>query len=155
MGREIRKVPKNWQHPKDDNGNYIPMHDQSFDEALKEWQDGLAKWIAGEDPDADKFDYPKTEPGYSEWHGASPDPESYRKETWTEAEANCFQVYETVSEGTPTSPVFESLEALENWLVEQGHSRTAAANFCEGGWATSMIFNLGTGEMKQGIDACE
>ena len=27
MGREIRKVPKNWNHPKDKNGRYIPPYD--------------------------------------------------------------------------------------------------------------------------------
>jgi len=25
MGREIRKVPSNWQHPKDTKGHYIPL----------------------------------------------------------------------------------------------------------------------------------
>lgn len=29
MGREVRRVPKGWEHPRDENGNYIPLHDQS------------------------------------------------------------------------------------------------------------------------------
>jgi len=27
MGREIRHVPENWEHPKDENGNYIPIEE--------------------------------------------------------------------------------------------------------------------------------
>lgn len=26
MGRELRRVPANWKHPKDGNGRYIPMY---------------------------------------------------------------------------------------------------------------------------------
>jgi hypothetical protein len=41
MGREIRRVPANWEHPKDErDGGYIPMYDDDFDAAL-------AKCLAG------------------------------------------------------------------------------------------------------------
>ena len=42
MGREIRMVPPNWEHPKDDNGNDLPMFDEEYSVARKEWLDGLA-----------------------------------------------------------------------------------------------------------------
>lgn len=150
MGREIRKVPKNWNHPKNEEGRFIPLDDQSFDEAFAEWQEGLKKWIAGEDPHADKYGYPKTAAGWTRWRGQSPDPETYREATWTEEEACCFQMYENVSEGTPVSPVFESLKGLEDWLVSQGYSRSAAQQFCESGYAPSMTF--GPGGFKMGVD---
>ena len=41
MGREIRRVPKGWEHPRDEGGKYIPMFDQSYDDAAKEWLEGL------------------------------------------------------------------------------------------------------------------
>ena len=25
MGREVRRVPKNWQHPKDEDGEFVPL----------------------------------------------------------------------------------------------------------------------------------
>ena len=33
MGREIRKVPPNWEHPKKADGTYHPMYDEYFDDA--------------------------------------------------------------------------------------------------------------------------
>jgi hypothetical protein len=57
VGREVRKVPANWQHPKytADNapfptavGRYIPMLDKSHAVALHEWRtEHLPKWMAG------------------------------------------------------------------------------------------------------------
>jgi len=47
-------------------------------------------------------------------------------------------MYETISEGTPISPVFDSLKVLENWLVkDQGYSRKAAQEFCVESWSPS------------------
>lgn len=154
MGREIRKVPANWEHPKDDSGRFIPMMDESFDEAFNEWMEGLQKWIKGENPDAETYNYPKTPYGYTNWNGRSPDPETYRKESWTEDEACCFQIYENVSEGTPVSPVFTSKKEMEDWLVGQGYSRNAAHNFCESEYAPSMTFQSGVG-FKTDINTCE
>ena len=31
MGREVRRVPADWEHPKDSEGNYIPVLDQPYD----------------------------------------------------------------------------------------------------------------------------
>lgn len=33
MGREIRRVPKNWKHPRLEDGRYQPMFDQNYEEA--------------------------------------------------------------------------------------------------------------------------
>ena len=47
MGREIRKVPPNWEHPKRADGTYYPMLDAVYKEAViarekeyQQWQEG-------------------------------------------------------------------------------------------------------------------
>lgn len=152
MGREIRKVPKGWEHPKDEQGEYKSMHDEYFEDAFNEWEQNRLDWIAGKNEDQKRNNYGTTNAEYIEWAGTSPDPEYYRSVKWTEEEACCFQMYQTVSEGTPVSPVFETLQGLEDWLVEQGHSRKAAKGFCESGSAPSFIMNSATGEIKSNVD---
>lgn len=56
---------------------------------------------------------------FVEWHGEAPDPEYYRPR-WTADEATHYQLYETVSEGTPLSPPFASKAELVEYLVERG-----------------------------------
>jgi len=48
-------------------------------------------------------------------------------------------MWETVSEGSPISPVFATDGELAQWLVDQGHSEDAAARFIEAEWAPSGI----------------
>jgi hypothetical protein len=132
MGVEIRKVPKSWQHPKDEKGYYKPLFNGSFEDAFKKWDERRKLWIEGKDPDADEFNYPKTSEGFIEYDGDAPDPEFYRVEKWTEDEARCYQLYENISEGTPVSPVFETLKELEDWLVKnEGISKQEAENLCK------------------------
>lgn len=50
-----------------------------------------------------------------------------------------YQVWETVSEGSPISPVFDRPAALIGWLVAQGYSQVAAERFAEQGWAMSAM----------------
>lgn len=64
-----------------------------------------------------------------------------------------WQVWETVSEGSPITPVFPTKEALIDALVRDGHSRKAAENFAEAKWAISMTMSGGV--IKSGIDSCE
>jgi len=62
-----------------------------------------------------------------------------------------YQVWETVSEGSPVSPVFENKDDLVFWLVGQGYSEEAARKFSDSGWVPSMIMK--EGEMYQNIEA--
>lgn len=58
MGREVRMVPPDWQHPRYESwdapfpqalGRYIPMYDRSHAEAVKQWEShDLPEWIKGE-----------------------------------------------------------------------------------------------------------
>lgn len=153
MSREIRNVAKNWQHPKDErSGQYIPQYNEYYGDAIEEWIENHKLWQEGKHPDQ-KEGFFADYKFYGEFN-TPPDIECYRTVKWTEEEACCFQVYETVSGGTPQSPIFETLEALENWLVETaGHSRSAAQRFCKVRSAPSMImFN---GAMASNIDSLD
>lgn len=65
-----------------------------------------------------------------------------------------WQLWETVSEGSPVSPVFPTAEALAQWLTTTEGGRAAgpsqrpmtieqARGFVKAGWAPSMIGNAG------------
>lgn len=148
MGREIRKVPPNWQHPhtKDDYGRMRaqPMYDRTFAEAALAWKEELAKWERGERPDYCTDDSRNLE--YWEWNGDPPTREYYR--TYDSADATWFQLWETVSEGTPVSPPFATLDELaehlakhgDEWDQSRGHGGWGierAKAFCADGWAPS------------------
>ncbi len=57
-------------------------------------------------------------------------------------EGDGWQVWETVSEGSPISPVFSDSYLLIDWLKEQGYSRDAARAFVERQWAPSMVMAI-------------
>lgn len=138
MGREIRRVPAGWEHPKDERGRYKPLLDEDYDTAARKW---LKEVLAWEDGSSEYFQQdPTLKQRYTyfwEYEGGPPNREVYRP-AFT-APAVCYQIYETVSEGTPISPVFDNLEELIMWLVAQGYSPTAARRFAQSGWAPSMV----------------
>lgn len=147
MGREIRMVPPNWEHPKTTRygkaDSYQPMHDETFAEAAAAWIEGFTKWQAGERPD---YFTPSKYPAdyqFWEWESTPPDREYYRP--YTDAEATWVQLYETVSEGTPLSPPFATSQELVEYLVKNGDfwgdqwSRAGAEAFMRSGWAPSML----------------
>ena len=128
MGREIRRVPPDWEHPrytKDDAersaliGKYRSLHDEDFETASEEWLQNCLLWKEGKHPDQigkDRASYKY----YWQLAGNPPDPLHYRERKWTPEEATHFQVYETVSEGTPLTPVFATKQALIDYLVSFG-----------------------------------
>lgn len=173
MGRELRNVPPNWEHPKKKRldsfrrryeDRYMPMRDRTVQRAWDEWQAEYAEWLAGEHDKiiAEYGDekYPKAEPyrAFCAWHGAPPDPTYYRPD-WPVETMTWYQVYETVSEGTPVTPPFATREELVDYLATHGDfwdqkrraegdnlmpcapwSRAAAHAFVFGdGWAPSMV----------------
>ena len=149
MGREIREVPKSWKHPKDAMGHYVPLHDETYEEALAEWQEEKQKWDDKESDHADEEDY--TGNTFEEWYGEPPISYYYRPKF---KNADHYQMYENVSEGTPVSPIFDTLKQLEDWLVSEGHTREAAKQFCKNRSAPSFVFTPQTG-LTSGIDFLE
>lgn len=96
MGREVRKVVADWDHPVDENGRLIPMR-KTFPYSAAEVAEGLRDgWLEGGPP-----------------HYNVPVMPQWPKELCT-----YFQMYETTSEGTPISPAFESTEELARWLTD-------------------------------------
>lgn len=120
MGRELRMVPPNWEHPRKlrqlGEMGYIPMYDRRFEDAASEWKTEFAKWERGEFPSYASEEDRALE--FWEWHGSPPDRESYRP--WKDEEAVWYQVWETISEGTPVTPPFETKEELIEYLVANG-----------------------------------
>jgi hypothetical protein len=118
MGRELRRVPANWQHPKKSNGEYQPMFDTYYGDVLKKWIDDNSQWNEGTHKDllegrASKEEYPF----YAMWAGNPPDIEYYHTRRYSESELTHIQLYESTSEGTPLSPVFpaDQLDKLCEW----------------------------------------
>lgn len=146
MGREIRRVPRDWEHPKDKDGHYIPMFDKEYDEAARKWMDELVAWEEKGRSRAEGMYY---------WEWGPPRRDTYRKRSWTEEEASCYQVYETVTEGTPVSPVFESRGEMKEWLIAQGYQDGAAQRFVDLGWAPSLVFNADTGSVRMDIHSLD
>src|SRR5271157_3716104 len=89
MGREVRRVPANWEHPKDENGNLKPLYD-GYAEAAREFlaianSKGLQEAL--------------------EEYGNAPNKDWYMPD-WSESEKTHLMMYKTTTEGTPISPAF-------------------------------------------------
>jgi len=149
MGREIRKVPKDWEHPKDEDGHFIALYDGTFSSDAAKWDIGKSKWDIGYKDDWEGGWIPRSgEIGmlFEEWEGSRPESNDYMPE-WDESEKTYIMMYETCSEGTPISPAFECPEDLAKWLADTGASsfgnRTASydqwLSMIKAGWAPSAI----------------
>lgn len=117
MGREVRRVPPHWAHPRDSQGKYLPMLDRNYDDVAQSWLKECIDWSQGTH-DAQKRDHGKNCKYFWEWNGNPPDIDYFRP--YKDEEATWFQVYETVSEGTPITPPFETKEELVEYLVKYG-----------------------------------
>jgi len=110
MGREVRRVPPGWFPPKKrylSGEDYHPQYDEAYEVAIEEWVAGREEWKTN----------PKSDCSYEDWYGSAPDPAYYRP-NWTEEERTHFQYYSTVSEGSPLSPAFPTIEELAKYLAE-------------------------------------
>lgn len=98
MPYEVRKVPANWEHPKDEKGGFKELLGWSIEDDIADW-----------DPE-DEEDYPK---------------ECDYMPNWPTNERTHFQMYFTVGNGIPMSPVMETQEALARWLADNSTPETA------------------------------
>lgn len=128
MGREIRRVPPWWQHPTDKKGRYLPLFDRSYDEAMRDYRYCERLWNEGRHPS--QIEWPHETRGFSfrEWDDEPPDSRYYREESWTEADATQVQLYETVTEGTPVSPCFDTLAELISWMLRNTYTEQDVAD---------------------------
>lgn len=111
MGRECRRVPPDWVHPKRTDGRdgYQPMYGKGYHEAAKEWLDGLAAWPSFE---------PKLSSTYYWEYAGNPPDEDYHFPDWPPGSRTHYQMYEDTSEGTPISPVFATPEEVARWCAD-------------------------------------
>ncbi len=174
MGRKVRMVPADWQHPKRENGNYIPLLGGSYSKDAADWIEGDRQWRLGfrakavhhDDgtwhdewvPKDAEHDYP-----YTEWAGEPPCEEAYMPD-WPDERRTHLQMYEDTSEGTPISPVMETPEELARWLAANGASAFGSQTATyeqwlatiKRGWACSAVMTVnrdGTGTMESGVAA--
>jgi len=145
MGREVRRVPVDWEPPDH------PHHDETYEHARAAWQAGKARWESGEDPDSLRY----RQYSWEDWHGEEPDDPAYYRPEWPEGTPLGYCYYTTVTEGNALSPVFATSEELADWLVShEGMSPEGARRFVEAGWAPSLISSSSTGVITgmQAID---
>lgn len=129
MGREIRHVSKNWEHPKRINKynseeGFRPMYDHDFKESYIDFEKDLKEWYQ----EYEAFEkgkifelkhknevYSKANGNtYEDWAGEPPSPPNPYNYMPT---GEWYQLFENVSEGTPLSPPFETKEELVEWLT--------------------------------------
>jgi hypothetical protein len=166
MGREVRKVPADWQHPRGQGGEYIPLHEGSRYRSLAaEWDRGLDKWnegliddlVGGWEPIA-KNTHAAACASFTEWHGKRPTAEDYMPDFPPEQRTH-YQMYETTSEGTPISPVFATPEELARWLADTGASASGSSTATYDQWletirrgsAVTMVIDDGC--LMSGVEA--
>ena len=88
--RGIRRVPLGWEHPKDENGHYIPLFDAAASSGGQYNFDNVAELVE----DGDLRLGERMEPWYMPGFGDIPEEEM----------GICL--YETTTEGTPLTPIF-------------------------------------------------
>lgn len=119
MGREVRRVPPDWQHPKDSDGRYIPLFEgRDYELHLEGWKQAVEE--NGPDPD---------EP--------EPDQSDYMP-VWPAEQATHLMMYESTSEGTPLSPAFAMAEDLARWLADNNASAFAGMTATYDDWLATI-----------------
>jgi len=132
MGREVRMVPKDWEHPKRSDGNYLALYEGTFlKNTIEDWDKSFAEWNSGNYPSYATDENIKA--GFVDWEGERPKEEDYMP-LWTQEEATHYMMYQNTSEGTPISPAFESPEDLAEWLYKSGASAFGRQTASYEGW---------------------
>jgi hypothetical protein len=144
MSREVRRVPASWLHPKHDGrDHYRPLYPgEDYKRDVEEFMTRIA--LEGLQVAID-------------YCGLAPDRENYMPD-WQEDERTHWMMYETVSEGTPTSPAFATPEELACWLADTKASAGAYATATYNQWlnmilrgsAPSMV--MADGVIKSGVE---
>jgi hypothetical protein len=148
MGREVRSVAKDWEHPRRVNGIFEPLFEGC------ELQGAQDEW------DVEQSEFNESEEGctFIEYYGERPCSDDYMP-NWSDDEKTHIMMYEDTSEGTPISPAFETPEELARWLTDNNASSFAGMgatydqwfNMINRGSAVSMVIQ--NGELKSGVES--
>ena len=95
VNRELRKVPPDWEHPRNENGQHISLFDH--------YEDALASWEKSPERNCED---------------ERPNPDDYMLVGVPESERTHYQAYQTTSEGTPISPVLATPEEVARWCAD-------------------------------------
>ena len=157
-----------------EDGSYQPMYDRTAVKSFEDWLENFELFKSEEMEEVCKeygYDSRDAYAVFCDYYGSPPDPIYYRP-SWEESNATWLQVYETVSEGTPVSPPFETPEELVDYLVENGDfwdqrrranpnrfsvincdpwPRDRAEEFVRSGWAISFVID--SNGLRSGVAA--
>lgn len=104
---QVRNVTAKWDHPKDAKGRYIPLESiERYYRDLDDFNDFLASKVKS-------GVYPSFDTAVALNFDSKPPEERYMPDF---ENAACYQAYETVSPGTPISPVFKTVKGLLAYL---------------------------------------
>lgn len=149
MGREVRMVKPDWEHPTDGtwgdgSTRYKPLFEgKDYAPRVRSWMTSLAEKGLQETID---------------YEGSPPDKNDFMP-VWTEEEATHFMMYSTTTEGHPISPAFPTPEELARWLADTGASSFGSMtatyeqwlSVARGGWAPSAVVTDGV--LMSGVEA--
>jgi hypothetical protein len=131
LSRKVRRVPMDFEHPRNSRGDHQPLYDGFYVSAVREWLAGWEAWQKGEHADQIKYAAEPERVAYTfeEWHGTGPDPDYYYPgETWPEGTTLGICMYEDVMEGTPISAIYpdteEGRDAMARELAGAEHGIT-------------------------------
>ena len=142
--RQLRRVPADWNHPKNASGTLVPLFQdlelkrsqEIWDRGQQLWDDGFYAGEYGRDKPKPLTDEQKSS-CYSDWVGNRPEDEAHMP-LWPDEKRTHYQLYETSTEGTPISPVMDSLESLAKWLGEQNEPAYADLALTEKEWLETL-----------------
>lgn len=149
MGREIRRVPPDWEHPRytketarnpEEVGKYRPLYDNDYETAAEAWVYNFQLWQTGRHEDQLKHPSIYGKIKYYWECEMPPDAEYYRERKWTAEEATHYQVYQNVSEGSPVTPHFATQEELIEYLCTYGECYGEA--YASGPWTRASAERL-------------
>ena len=128
------------------------MHDKTYASACAEWKRDFASWEAGT--------HSSWRAGLEYWEYAGTPYEAEWYRPWQDDEATWWQLWETVTEGTPVSPPFETRAELVEYLAtygdfwdNDGRGKERAGAFAEAGYAPSMMAVVSPGSPTKVLDS--
>jgi hypothetical protein len=127
MGREVRMVPPDWQHPKKQNGQHVPL--------LPGYEERAAKFMAKLHADGLQ--------AAIDHYGCAPDRREYMP-SWPKEQCTHYMIYEDTSEGTPISPAFATPEELAHWLADNNASAFGGTTATYEDWLDMIRSGIGS-----------
>lgn len=135
MGREVRRVPPDWEHP-----------DRPLYDTWRKRREELAQWERGFMPDY-RGGWTKRTGLYANMRAkayfGSTNPRDFMPD-WPIEKCTHYQMYETTTEGTPISPIMASPEELARWLANNKASAFGGMTASYEGWLATIKSTVGS-----------